>query len=127
MEGFKTGKERLFGYGHRIYKVVDPRSVFIREILDELHEEIAQDPVLKVAMELNRLASTDPYFVSRKLHANADLFASFAYKAMYRISFLIHMQKNSNELQWFSVGLHSTALDDVSYSGHDGTLAGSDE
>lgn len=82
MESVKSGKERLFGYGHRIYKVVDPRSVYIREILDELHVEVSKDPVLNIAMELNRLASTDPYFVSRKLHANADLYASFAYKAM---------------------------------------------
>lgn len=78
----KAGKERLFGYGHRIYKVVDPRSVFIRRILDELKEETAADPLLSVAMEIDRVASNDEYFVKRKLNANADLFASFAYKAM---------------------------------------------
>ena len=83
MESFKTGKEHLFGYGHHIYKVVDPRSFYIRQILDELYEEVSRDPVLKIAMEIDRLASTDPYFVSRKLHANADLLASFAHKAMF--------------------------------------------
>lgn len=82
IESVKSGKERLFGYGHRIYKVVDPRSIFIREILDELGEEARADPLLKVAFEIDRIASTDEFFTSRKLKPNADLFASFAYKAM---------------------------------------------
>lgn len=82
IETVKSGKERLFGYGHRIYKVVDPRSIFIREILEELGEEAKADPLLKVALEIDRIASTDEYFTSRKLNPNADLFASFAYKAM---------------------------------------------
>ena len=82
IESVKSGKERLFGYGHRLYKTVDPRSVFIREILDELSEETARDPDLSIAMELDRVASSDEYFTSRKLKANADMFASFAYKAM---------------------------------------------
>ncbi|KAL6717769.1 hypothetical protein ACLMJK_003854 [Lecanora helva] len=82
IEGIKSGKERLFGYGHRLYKVVDPRSVFIREVVSELGEEIQNDPLLKIAFEIDRVASTDEYFTSRKLHPNADLFASFAYKAM---------------------------------------------
>ena len=78
----KAGKERLYGYGHRLYKTVDPRSIFIRQILEELSEETAIDPVLSVAMELDRIASTDDYFIKRKLKANADFFASFVYKAM---------------------------------------------
>lgn len=78
----KAGKERLYGYGHRLYKVKDPRSVFIREIADQLQEEIAEDPLLKVAFEIDRLASEDEYFNSRKLNLNADLYAAFAYKAM---------------------------------------------
>lgn len=82
IETVKSGKERLFGYGHRIYKVVDPRSVFIREILEELSEEAKDDPLLSVAYEIDRIASVDEYFTSRKLNPNADLFASFAYKAM---------------------------------------------
>ena len=87
IEGVKSGKERLFGYGHRLYKVVDPRSVYIREVVSELGEEIQNDPLLKIAFEIDRVASQDEYFVSRKLHPNADLFASFAYKAMYVLLF----------------------------------------
>lgn len=82
IESVKSGKERLFGYGHRIYRVVDPRSIFIREILEELGEEVKKDPLLRIAFEIDRIASTDEYFTSRKLNPNADLFASFAYKAM---------------------------------------------
>ena len=78
----KAGKERLYGYGHRLYKVQDPRSVFIRAIADELQEEIAEDPLLKVAFAIDRIASEDEYFTSRKLNLNADLYAAFAYKAM---------------------------------------------
>ena len=78
----KSGKERLYGYGHRVYKVTDPRSIFIKEIADELQAEIAEDPLLKVAFEIDRIASTDEYFVSRKLNLNADLYAAFAYSAM---------------------------------------------
>ena len=86
IESVKSGKERLFGYGHRIYKVVDPRSIFIREVLSELGEEAKADPLLKVAFEIDRVASTDEFFTSRKLNPNADLFASFAYKAMFAFS-----------------------------------------
>lgn len=78
----KAGKERLFGYGHRIYRVTDPRSIHIRRIMDELQEEISKDELLKVAFEVDRIAASDEYFISRKLNPNADLFAAFAYKAM---------------------------------------------
>lgn len=78
----KSGEERLFGYGHRIYRVLDPRYVFIKEVMEELKEEVARDPLLKVAFEIDRIAQTDEYFTSRNLKPNADLFAAFAYKAM---------------------------------------------
>ena len=78
----KSGRVRLFGYGHRIYKVIDPRYIFIREMLDELKADAIDDNVLSIALEIDRIASTDEYFTSRKLKANADLFASFVYKAL---------------------------------------------
>jgi citrate synthase len=82
IESVKAGKERLFGYGHRIYKTVDPRSIFIREVLRDLSEEAEKDPFLQIAFEIDRIASSDEYFIKRKLNPNADLFASFAYRAM---------------------------------------------
>ncbi|KAM0794192.1 hypothetical protein BDR22DRAFT_901014 [Usnea florida] len=90
IETVKSSKERLFRYGHRIYKVVDPRSIFIREILEEFGEEAQADPLLKVALEIDRIASTDEHFTSRQLNHNADLFASFAYKAMSVFSVAIY-------------------------------------
>ncbi|KAJ8119546.1 hypothetical protein ONZ43_g3524 [Nemania bipapillata] len=87
LERVRSGKERLYGYGHRVYRVTDPRFNFIRDILDELSEEVAQDPLLRVAFELDRQASQDEYFTSRKLRPNADFFAALAYKALYAIPF----------------------------------------
>ncbi|KAL7619421.1 hypothetical protein AAE478_009960 [Parahypoxylon ruwenzoriense] len=78
----KAGKERLYGYGHRIYRVTDPRYTFISDILGELTDEISKDPLLQVAFALDRAATRDEYFISRKLRPNADLFAAFAYKAL---------------------------------------------
>jgi citrate synthase len=82
IERVKAGKERLYGYGHRIYRVTDPRFTFIRQILDELSEEISHNPVLKIAFEVDRVASQDEYFTSRKLRPNADLFAALVYQAL---------------------------------------------
>ena len=82
IDNVKAKKERLFGYGHRIYRVTDPRAIFIKEMLDELKEEVSRDPLLKVAFEIDRIAQQDEYFTSRNLKPNADLFATFVYKAM---------------------------------------------
>ncbi|KAI1749204.1 citrate synthase [Xylaria castorea] len=82
IERVKAGKERLYGYGHRIYRVTDPRFTYISGILDELTEEASKDPMLQIAFALDRAAAQDEYFISRKLRPNADLFAAFAYKAL---------------------------------------------
>jgi citrate synthase len=82
IERVKAGKERLYGYGHRIYRVEDPRFTYISAILNELTEEASKDQMLQVAFALDRAASEDEYFISRKLRPNADLFAAFAYKAL---------------------------------------------
>ncbi|KAL1634247.1 hypothetical protein SLS58_010752 [Diplodia intermedia] len=82
MARVKAGKERLYGYGHRVYRVPDPRYKHIKEVLEELTAEIEGDPLLKVAFEVDRIAREDEYFTSRKLNPNADLFAALAYNAM---------------------------------------------
>ena len=79
----KAKKYRLYGYGHRIYKTVDPRIKFIRSMLDELSEGRNDNPLLAVALEIDRIASTDEYFTSRNLKANADLYGCFVYTALY--------------------------------------------
>ena len=78
----KRKEERLFGYGHRIYRVTDPRAIHIKAMLDDLKEEVARDSLLQVAFAIDDIASKDEYFLSRGLRPNADLFATFVYKAM---------------------------------------------
>ena len=78
----KGKKQRLFGYGHRIYKTVDPRSKFIREMIAEKQELVDSNPLLRIAFEIDRIANEDPYFTSRNLKANADLYGCFLYTAL---------------------------------------------
>jgi citrate synthase len=82
IETVKEKKQRLFGYGHRIYKAVDPRAKWIQAMVEEHRDRVYSNPMLKVAMEVDRIASTDPYFVSRNLKVNCDLYGCFLYTAM---------------------------------------------
>ena len=79
----KAKKCRLFGYGHRIYKTVDPRIKFVWEMLEELSDETRDNPLLAVALEIDNVASKDSYFTSRNLKANVDLYGCFVYTALY--------------------------------------------
>lgn len=83
----KQGKRRLFGYGHRSYKTVDPRIRPIQKLLQMLDAQ--SNPLFAVAQEIDRVASQDEYFVSRGLKANADLYGQFFYTAMYVLTFLL--------------------------------------
>lgn len=85
LEEVKTGKRRLFGYGHRTYKTVDPRVKPIKDMLDELDKGLDPDPLLQVAREIDRLSATDEYFLKRKLYANADFYGTFFFVALYVI------------------------------------------
>ncbi|MCJ1432422.1 hypothetical protein MMC27_001778 [Xylographa pallens] len=75
----KRREAKLFGYGHRIFKTVDPRILFGAQIMNELGSD---HPLLQVAMEIDRIASEDEYFVSRKLQANSDLYIGVVYTAL---------------------------------------------
>ena len=78
----KAKKHRLFGYGHRIYKTVDPRAKFIKAMLDDFADEAKQHPLFSVAMKIDEIASQDSYFTSRNLKVNADLYGCFVYTAL---------------------------------------------
>lgn len=78
----KAKKFRLFGYGHRIYKVKDPRGRLVRQLIEEYKEDVNQNEFLRVAMEIDRVAEEDSYFTSRNLKANADLYGCFLYTAL---------------------------------------------
>ncbi|ONH26813.1 hypothetical protein BL253_24065 [Pseudofrankia asymbiotica] len=78
----KDGKKKLMGFGHRIYKNYDPRARVIRQIADEVFKVTGTNPLLDLAMELERIALEDDYFISRKLYPNVDFYTGIIYQAM---------------------------------------------
>ncbi len=78
----KNGDSRLMGFGHRVYKSYDPRAKVIKTTADEVFEVTGRNPLLDVALELERIALQDEYFVSRKLYPNVDFYSGLIYQAM---------------------------------------------
>jgi citrate synthase len=78
----KEGEVRLMGFGHRVYKNYDPRAKIIKRIADEVLEVTGRNPLLDIALELERIALADEYFVSRKLYPNVDFYSGIIYQAM---------------------------------------------
>jgi citrate synthase len=82
VERVKTGDVLLMGFGHRIYKNYDPRARIIKETADAVFEVTGRNPLLDVALELERIALEDEYFVSRKLYPNVDFYSGLIYEAL---------------------------------------------
>ncbi|HEX9764911.1 MAG TPA: citrate synthase [Candidatus Acidoferrales bacterium] len=82
IERVKKGEMRLMGFGHRVYKNYDPRARIIKRIADEVFEVTGRNPLLDIALELERIALHDDYFVSRKLYPNVDFYSGIIYQAM---------------------------------------------
>jgi citrate synthase len=78
----KRGEFRLMGFGHRIYKNYDPRAQIIKRIAEEVFEVTGKNPLIEIAVELERIALQDDYFVSRKLYPNVDFYSGIIYEAM---------------------------------------------
>jgi citrate synthase len=78
----KAGEFRLMGFGHRVYKNYDPRARIIKKIADEVFAVTGKDPLLDIALELERIALEDDYFVKRKLYPNVDFYSGIIYQAM---------------------------------------------
>jgi citrate synthase len=78
----KAGEGRLMGFGHRVYKSYDPRAKIIKRTADEVFEVTGKNPLLEIALELERIALQDDYFVSRKLYPNVDFYSGLIYQAM---------------------------------------------
>ena len=78
----KNGEGRLIGFGHRVYKSYDPRAKVIKEQAHEVFEVTGKNPLLDVALELERIALQDDYFVSRRLYPNVDFYSGLIYEAM---------------------------------------------
>jgi citrate synthase len=82
IEGVKAGKERLMGFGHRVYKNYDPRATIIKKACDDVFEVTGVNPLLKIALELEKIALEDEYFVQRKLYPNVDFYSGLIYEAL---------------------------------------------
>ena len=78
----KAGESRLMGFGHRIYKSYDPRATIIKKMADAVFDEVGRNPLLDIALELEKIALEDEYFVSRKLYPNVDFYSGLIYQAM---------------------------------------------
>mgnify|MGYP002741763622 FL=1 len=84
MEGVKAKKYRLMGFGHRVYRNMDPRAAIMKQTCDEVLNELGlhDDPRFKLAMELERIALSDPYFIEKKLYPNVDFYSGIVLSAL---------------------------------------------
>jgi len=82
IEGVKKRERLLMGFGHRVYKNYDPRAKLIKGVADDVFTQTGTDPKLEIALELERIALEDDFFVSRKLYPNVDFYSGIIYRAM---------------------------------------------
>ncbi|MEO5589102.1 MAG: citrate synthase [Gemmatimonadaceae bacterium] len=82
IEGVKSGKGKLMGFGHRVYKSYDPRAKIVKDLADQVFAVVGVDKDLEIALELERIALSDDYFVSRKLYPNVDFYTGLIYRSM---------------------------------------------
>jgi len=82
IKSVKAGEGKLMGFGHRVYKNYDPRAKVIKRLADEVFDAIGKNPLIDIAIELERIALEDEYFVKRKLYPNVDFYSGLIYEAM---------------------------------------------
>lgn len=82
IEGVKNRKRKMSGFGHRVYKNYDPRAKVIRKLAEEVFSIVGRDPLIEVAVALERTALSDEYFVKRKLYPNVDFYSGLIYRAL---------------------------------------------
>ncbi len=82
IESVKQGHGRLMGFGHRVYKSYDPRAKLIKKTADEVFAQTGLNRKLEIALELERIALSDDYFIKRKLYPNVDFYSGLIYQAM---------------------------------------------
>jgi citrate synthase len=78
----KAGEMKLMGFGHRVYKNYDPRARIIKHVADGVFEIMGRNPLLNIALECERIALEDDYFISRKLYPNVDFYTGLIYQSM---------------------------------------------
>ncbi len=82
IKGVKAGERRLMGFGHRVYKNYDPRARIIKEIAYQVFDVMGRNPLLDIALECERIALEDEYFVKRRLYPNVDFYSGLIYQSM---------------------------------------------
>ena len=82
IESVKNRERLLIGFGHRVYKNYDPRAKLIKRVADDVFAQTGLNPKLEIALELERIALEDDFFVSRKLYPNVDFYSGLIYQAM---------------------------------------------
>ena len=82
IERVKRGELRLMGFGHRVYKNFDPRATIIKTVADDVFRVTGRNPLLDIALELERIALADQYFIEHKLYPNVDFYSGIIYQAM---------------------------------------------
>jgi citrate synthase len=82
IKGVKEGNERLMGFGHRVYKNYDPRAAIIKKHAHEVFDVTGTNPLLDIAIELEKIALEDEYFIDRKLYPNVDFYSGMIYEAL---------------------------------------------
>ena len=82
IKSVKGGEGRLMGFGHRVYKNYDPRAKIIKKLAYEVFDAVGKNPLIDIAVELERIALDDDYFVKRKLYPNVDFYSGLIYQAM---------------------------------------------
>jgi citrate synthase len=80
--GVKNKQEKLMGFGHRVYKAYDPRASIIKRTADEVFEVTGRNPLLDIALELEKIALNESYFIERNLYPNVDFYSGIIYQAM---------------------------------------------
>ena len=78
----KARKKVLMGFGHRVYKNFDPRAALVRKLADDVFSIVGRENMIDIAMELERIALSDEYFIKRKLYPNVDFYSGVIYKAL---------------------------------------------
>ena len=78
----KDRKKMLMGFGHRVYKSYDPRAKIIKRTAEEVFSIVGKDPLIEIAVELERIALSDEYFIKRQLYPNVDFYSGIIYKAL---------------------------------------------
>ena len=82
IKGVKAGERKLMGFGHRVYKNYDPRARICKHIAYEVFDVMGRNPMIDIALEVERIALEDDYFVSRRLYPNVDFYTGLIYQSM---------------------------------------------